>query len=143
MVATLYFAGAKQAAAQMAVPTVSNITGTLLSASASAHGVGFTLSIAVGSGLKGHLIGFTVTGNPGNSYGAGQITVSGLSGGNLWYEFVLTGQVSGNPASTNQLNVVFPVPIESTSGPATVTLTIPALGNSTSITYATMQAVVY
>jgi hypothetical protein len=65
--------------------------------------------------------------------------VSGLSGvGNLWYEFVLTGQVSGNPASTNQLNVVFPVPVDGNDG-GTVTILIPALGNSTSVTYVTAQ----
>ncbi len=69
--------------------------------------------------------------------------MSGLSGGgNLWYEFVLTGQVSGNPASTNQLNVVFPVPVDGNDG-GTVTILIPALGNSTSVTYVTAQAAIY
>ncbi len=98
--------------------------------------------MGAGSGQRVRLIGFSVTGDPGSSYGSGQVTVSGLSSGNLLYQFVLTTQSGLNAASINQLNVVFPVPIEGTAG-GTVSIIAPALGNSASIVVVSMQAVVY
>ncbi len=127
--------------AAIAVPTVST-TGTLATNSCWGHGVSFTCKIATGSGAV-RLIGFTVTGDPGTGFGSGQITVSGLqSGVNLLHQFILTSQASSNPASINQLNVAFPVPIQSAAA-GSITITIPALGNSSSIVTVAMEAVIY
>ena len=59
------------------------------------------------------LTGFTVTGNPGNSVGSAIVSVTGLAGGTLEYVFNLTGQVAGNPASTEVLDIIFPLPTPS------------------------------
>ena len=120
-------------------PANSSTTGVPLNCSIVVHGAPGTCGITASAGTAVRLTGFTVTGNPGNSVGSAIITVTGLFGGTLQYVFNLTAQVAGNPASTEVLNVTFPVPTPGNVG-GSVSIVVPAMGNSTSTIAVAMHA---
>jgi hypothetical protein len=129
-------------AATVAVPTQS-IAGALVTKACEFPASDtFTCSLTASSGQV-HLIGFTVTGDEGTGFGRGLIQVTGLAGAQvLWYWFALTGQVANNPASTNELNVNFPVPVTGATG-SSVTVHVPVLGNASGTVVVAMAGVVY
>jgi hypothetical protein len=58
------------------------------------------------------------------------------------YVFNLEEQGAGVPAATNELTVVYPVPVQAASGD-TIVVTVPKMGDSTSTVCATAVGVSY
>jgi hypothetical protein len=133
---------AQRTLAAMSLPTQA-ITGTLDTCGGCGMGVGFACNLSASGTAQPRLLGISVTGTPGNSSGSGTVTVTNNAGTiNLRWRFNLEGQVSAAPATGNDLEVVFPVPVPGPAG-GSLTLTVPALGNSTSTVCANAVGIIF
>jgi hypothetical protein len=115
-----------QAHPAVAVPTTSSSGNGQACGTSVSNGNALACTITSTSPARARLTGFTVSGafNGGGNV-VNFVTVSGTRNGVLQYTFGLN-----SPAfPTDQVNVVFPVPLESTSQGGTIQVFVPGSGN--------------